>query len=86
MAAMCRGCNITIKNRPACFEYVDVIDDFHKIIADMKRAEKALLQFQQSVDDGKQRTIIDRYRKQRIRLRREYAKSDRLLEALGEQT
>ena len=74
---MCRGCDIKIKGESATYEYLEWFDEYLKIVRKMKELNKKLLQFENIIDDNKK--VIGRFRRQLIRLQREYAKADKIL-------
>lgn len=75
---MCRGCKITIAGKPATYEYLEWLDKYQSIVRQMKELNKTLLIFEGSVDPEFKKTI-SKFRRTLIRLQKEYAKADEIL-------
>lgn len=80
---MCRGCKIKIEGKPATYQYLDLLYRYQSIINDMKDYNKSILLFTKKIKNKKQHRIIDQYRKQLIKIQKEYAKADRILNELN---
>lgn len=80
---MCRACNIVIEDQGACYKYLEWLDKYHKVLSDMKSLESEVLKFEEKITDTDQKKIIGKFRRNIIRNRKDYAKSDFILNELN---
>jgi len=79
---MCRGCRITKGGESTTYEYLEWLGDYHYLIVQMKKLEKKLLDFQGGLDDKDHKKALDSHRRKLIRLRKEYAKAENVLNSV----
>lgn len=76
---MCRGCIILKNGESATDEYLDWLDEYHRVVWSMKRVEKKLLDYKKGLDKDTHRKAVDTMHKAAIKVRKQYAGLDSLL-------
>lgn len=75
---MCRGCKITIKGKPAVYEYLDWFDEYKLLQQKMKDLNKAIWTYEQRIDPpGK--PMVSRFHKRLVKIRRELCRAEVIL-------
>ena len=81
---MCRGCLIDIKENPEqspchCLEFMGWHQDYLSIIREMKELNKNILEHEIKIINKEQRKCISTFRRQLIKLQKEFAKAHSIL-------
>ena len=80
---MCRGCKIPLKDGYSQVDdYLKALDEYHAAIQHMKKADKMFSEYTFKIADRKQRKIVSRFQKQLVRIQKDYAKCEVILEDL----
>jgi hypothetical protein len=73
------GCQITKNGDPTTEEYLDWFDDYQLILLQMKSLETKLNKYRLGVDNPEHRRLLDRHRKELIRIRKRFGKAHEIL-------
>uniref|UniRef100_A0A6M3LU04 Uncharacterized protein n=1 Tax=viral metagenome TaxID=1070528 RepID=A0A6M3LU04_9ZZZZ len=79
---MCRGCEIKLKpysKHENTYGYLGFLDKYHSVIQQMKDLNKLILDFENDISDTHQRSVVSRFRRKLIKLQKEIAKADTIL-------
>ena len=80
---MCRGCTIKLNGRDdCCEEYLSWLGKYQRVISDMKKIERELSGFIDSMDDKEQKAKVDIFRRALMKQRKGYSKATEYLKGI----